>query len=101
MATLKKAADAPQVERPQDAYNPTRSPTDAKWRDVANRPQKRQYFDMLDRLAFACGERRGCQVLEGEVGRCRELVRRPSERECLDALKELISGPVAFISLTA
>jgi hypothetical protein len=97
MATAKKAADAPQVERPQDAYDPARSPADAKWREVSARPQKRQYLDMLDRLAFACPSHRewpsdaAAKSYEGEVGRCRELVRRPSERECLEALKELVA----------
>lgn len=90
-------ADAPQAVRPQDAYDPARSPADAKWHEVSARPQKRQYLDMLDRLAFACPSHRewpsdpAAKSYEGEVGRCRELVRRPSERESLDALKELIS----------
>ena len=90
MATLKKGGCTAGRVRPRPVPGV---------REVAGGvgPQKCQYLDMLDRLAFACPSHKewpsdaAAKSYEGEVGRCRELVRRPSERECLDALKELVA----------
>ena len=101
MATARKKA--PQGEAgPQDAGSSPRSPADAKWREISARTPNRRYLDMLDRLAFACplhAERPDdaeSESYEDEVERCKDLVRRPSEKECLEVLKELVAECSGF-----
>jgi len=74
------------------------SPAREKHREIESRPDGRKWFDMLETLSFACplhdthdldGEG---QSYEDEVERCKDMVRRPGERECLEALKGLISA---------
>jgi len=74
------------------------SPADEKHKEMGRRGTERKWFDLLERVAFACPLHdmydldSGGQAYEDEVERCKDMVRRPGERECLEALKGLLAA---------